>query len=143
MKNAKWMFAVALALTVLPGLAVAQLKSGERITAKVPFQFVVSNKIVPAGTYQVTSAAMTGRTLSIENAGAKVGLFLPASRTESKTNAASYALVFKKYGNQHFLSQIKLAGSRIMYRLPESKAEAELRAQNVAASEEILLASLK
>jgi hypothetical protein len=38
---------------------------------------------------------------------------------------------------------IEIEGSRTMYRLPESKAESELRAQNAPMSEQILLAYLQ
>jgi NADH:ubiquinone oxidoreductase subunit 5 (subunit L)/multisubunit Na+/H+ antiporter MnhA subunit len=79
----------------------------------------------------------------IDNAGAKVGLFSSWSQTESKQPASHYALVFNRYGDQYFLTGIKLQGSKITYHLPQSKAEAELRAQNVSATEETLLASLK
>ncbi len=54
--------------------------------------------------------------------------------------AASNVLVFHKYGHRYFLTEVKVEGSRTTYRLPESKAEAELQAQNVNAPDEILLA---
>jgi hypothetical protein len=52
-------------------------------------------------------------------------------------------MVFHKYGDRYFLTSIKLKGSTVVYRLRESKAEAELRAQNVPASQKILLARLR
>jgi hypothetical protein len=72
-----------------------------------------------------------------------VGLFARSSQNEGKQDASHYALVFKHYGDRYFLSGIKLQGSNITYRLPESKVEAELRAQSVSATEETLRASLK
>ena len=109
----------------------------------MPFEFVVANKIVPAGQCVVSVATMDGRTLAIANANSKVKLLSSTSREESKGNASHYALVFRQYGDQYFLSEIKLEGSKIEYRLPQSKAEAELRAQNVSATQQTLLASLK
>ena len=38
---------------------------------------------------------------------------------------------------------MKIEGTRTMYRLPESKAEMELRTQNAPMSEQILLAYLQ
>jgi hypothetical protein len=72
-----------------------------------------------------------------------VSLVSPSSQSEGKQEASHYALVFKHYGNRYFLSGIKLEGSNITYRLPESKVEAELRARSVSATEETLRASLK
>ena len=141
MKQAKWV--VAVTLVVLSGMAAAQLIGSSRIVTQVPFEFVVANKIVPAGECVVRAATMDGKILMIDNAEAKVGLFSGSSQTESKQRASHYALVFNRYGDRYFLSGIKLQGSKITYHLPQSKAEAELLAQNVSATEETLLASLK
>jgi hypothetical protein len=141
MKNAKWV--VAVTLMVLSGMAAAQLIGSSRIVAQVPFEFVVANKIVPAGECEVQSATMDGKTLVIRNAGAKVGLLSASSLTEGQEGASHYALVFNRYGDRYFLSGIKIEGSKVTYRLQESKAEAELRAQNASAAEETLLASRK
>jgi hypothetical protein len=141
MKHANWLVVVTLVL--LSGMAAAQLNSRTRVVAQVPFEFMVANKIVPAGEYEVQAITMDGRTLVIRNAEAKVGLFSPSSQWESKQGASHYALVFKHYGDRYFLAGIQLQGSKITCRLPESKVEAELRAQSVAATEETLRASLK
>jgi hypothetical protein len=140
MKHAKLM--VAAMLIVLSSLAAAQLGSNG-IVAQVPFEFVAGNKHIPAGRCAIQTATMDGTTLMIRNAGAKVGLFASASRVETRNAAGAYAMVFHKHGNQYFLRGIKLQGSRMTYQLPESKAEAELRAQNVPVTEEVLLASLR
>ena len=139
MKRANWL--VVVTLVVLSGMAAAQMNSRSKIVAQVPFEFVVANKIVPAGECSVQVATMIGNTLVIRNVGSKVSLFSPSSRTEGKRGAPHYALVFKHYGGSYFLSGIKLEGSKIAYRLPESKAETELRARNMSATEETLLAS--
>jgi hypothetical protein len=141
MKHANWLVVVTLVL--LSGMAAAQLNSSTRVVAPVPFEFMVANKIVPAGECEVQAITMDGQTLMIRNAEAKVGLFSQSSQAEGKQNASNYAMVFKHYGDRYFLSGIKLQGSKITYRLPESKVEAELRAKNVSATEETLRASLK
>jgi hypothetical protein len=141
MKHASWI--VVVALVALSGMAAAQLSSNSRIVTQVPFEFVVGNQIVPAGECVVQIATMDGNTLSIRNTGTKVNLFASTSRDEGKKNASQYALVFKRYGDSYFLSGIKLQGSKVRYRLYESKGEAELRAQKGPATEETLLASLQ
>jgi len=141
MKHAKWL--VVVTLVVLSGMAAAQLIGSSKIVAQVPFEFMVANKTVPAGEYVVQALTMDGNTLVIRNTEAKVGLVSNSSQTEGKQGASHYALVFNHYGDRYFLSGIKLEGSKITYRLPESKVEAELRAQNASATEETLLASLK
>jgi hypothetical protein len=141
MKHAKWL--VVMTLVVLSGMAAAQLIGSTKVVAEVPFEFMVANKIVPAGECFVEAATMDGKTLVIRNTEAKVALLSTSSQSEGKQEASHYALVFKHYGDRYFLSAIKLQGSNITYRLPESKVEAELRAQSMSATEESLRASLK
>ena len=141
MKHGKWL--VVVTLVVLSGMAVAQMIGDSRIVAQVPFEFMVGNKIVPAGECDVRAFTMDGKTLDIRNTDAKVGLYSSTLQEESKEPATHYALVFEQYGNLYFLSEIKLQGSKIVYRLPKSRAEVELSARNVNPKEETLLAVLK
>ena len=134
---------LVLALMLVPtGAALAQLGSTTRVTAQVPFGFVLGDKAVPPGEVTVQSVTASGALL-IQNADANIGLLSLPKMDETKKPAGSCALVFHRYNNRYFLSGIKIEGSRITYRLPESKAEAELRAQNITATDEIRLASLK
>jgi hypothetical protein len=141
MKHAKWL--VVVTLVVLSGMAVAQLIGSSRIVAQVPFAFVVANKTVPAGEYEVQALSVDRKTLIIRNAYAKVGLLTLTSQAESNEKAPHYAMVFKRYGDRYFLAGIKLQGSKVIYNLPESGAETELRSQNVSGTEETLLAALE
>lgn len=129
-----------LTLTLLPMLAAAQLQGDTKIQAHVPFDFAIGSKIVPAGELTLQRAAPGAGALAMRNQKAKVNLFAGVLRVETKKPAATTALVFHKYGHRYFLWEVKVEGSRTMYQLPQSRAEAELRAQNVQATEEILLA---
>jgi len=141
MKNAKWMLPVMLML--LSGLMAAQSLASSTVVAQIPFEFMANNKIIPAGECTVQSADMDARILTIRNVGAKTGLLAQASRGEVKQAADSTVLVFNHYGNQYFLTEIRLRGSNEIYKLSPSRAETELRAQNAPASQQTLLASLK
>jgi hypothetical protein len=141
MKSAKLM--LALMITVVPMLASAQLRNSDKIEARVPFQFVVANKPVPAGQWTVQAATADDRTLMIRNGDAKLNVFCNISEAEASKAATAPALVFHKYGDRYFLWGMKIEGTRVMYRLPESKAEMELRAQNAPLSQKILLAYLQ
>src|SRR6266436_5496970 len=107
MKNVKWMLPVMLML--LSGLMAAQSLASSTVVAQVP---------------------------TIRNIGAKTGLFAPSSRGDAKQAAGRTVLVFKHYGNQYFLSEIRLEGSNQTYKLAPSRAETELRAQNAPASQQ-------
>ena len=132
-----------LILTMLSGLAAAQMANTPLIAAQVPFAFVAANHAIPAGACTVRSAGLGGNLLLIDCANAKTGLFAAASLVENSKAADAYTLIFHKQGDAYFLRGIKLAGERTAYQFPESKAEAEMRAANVPVTEQIVLASAK
>jgi hypothetical protein len=134
---------LAIAVTMLPLLASAQLGSSDKITTNVPFEFVAGNKVIPAGSCTVQLAGLNSTALMIRNRDANVNLFaLPQMGEIAKASGAT-ALVFNKYGDRYFLSAVRVEGERVIYRMPRNKAEAELQASNVPATEEVLLATLK
>jgi hypothetical protein len=141
MKSAKWMLPVTLLL--LSGLMAAQSITSSTVVANVPFDFMVNNKIIPAGDLAVRGVNMDGTVLAVRNFDARKSALATASHSEQAQAATSTVLRFKHYGSQYFLSEIQIEGSNQTYTLPESRAEAELRAQNAPASGTTLLASIK
>jgi hypothetical protein len=138
----KYARAIALMVLALPMAAAAQLGSGQKIAANVPFEFVAWNKVVPAGNCIVQRTSMNGSTLTIQNTKAGMSTLALSRQDRAKTATGAYTLVFHKYGTRHFLAQVKIADGTV-YMLPESKLERELRAQNTAPQDQIVLASLK
>jgi len=143
MKHVKWMLTIAITLSSLSGLGAAQSNYQHGIVAQVPFEFKVGDKFVPAGRCEILTTAENRGSLTIRNANAKTTTIVWASLRESKEAAAKYALVFDRYGDTYFLTGIRLEGSKENYKLPETRAEAELRAQNANRAEEVLVAALK
>jgi hypothetical protein len=141
MKYAKQMLAIV--ITMVPLLASAQLGSSQRLVANVPFEFRAGEMQIPAGECVVQRGGIDSKALIIGNWSAKVGLLAIPWIADATENSSTYAMVFHKYEDRYFLTGIKLKGSKAVYRLHESKAETELRAQNVPDSEEIVLALLK
>jgi hypothetical protein len=141
MKYAKRILALTLAM--LPMMAFAQLNSDQKIITNVPFEFTVANKVVPAGQWIAQRTTMSDKALVITNRGARVAVTALTLPGEIKVEPRNSSLVFEKYGNSYFLRAIKVEGNRATYRIPESKAEAELRSENRQASEEVIVASLK
>src|SRR5205085_3221569 len=139
MKNAKWMLPAMLML--LSGVMAAQSLASSTVVAQVPFEFVANNKVIPAGKCLVKSVDMDARVLAINNIDTRASLLAQSSRNEVRTASDRTVMIFNHYGNQYFLSEIRVEGSKDTYKLSESRAEAELRAQNAPASKETLLAS--
>ncbi len=142
MKHAKWIAVFMLA--VLPTIAVAQLRSTDRIVAQVPYTFVVANTVVPLGECVIQRADPASELLAIRSVAAGINIVATASTTEGKTApAGQYSLVFHKYGSRYFLAGLKVQGSTMVYWFTPSQFERELLDHNVQGKEEIRLASAR
>jgi hypothetical protein len=141
MKNAKWMLPVIFML--LSGLMSAQSITNWRVVAQVPFEFVVNNQIISAGDCVVNTLSMDGQILAIGNFRAHKSALAMSSKVEIKAASGDTVLVFNRFGDRYFLSSIRVKGNDRTYKLPESKGEAELRAQNVTATQTNLVATLR
>lgn len=137
MRYTKWIS--ALMLLFVPIIAAAQMKPAERIVTQVPFKFMVGSVAMPAGEYTVRVADAKSSVLLVGNQDAKSWIYVKAVPDQGK-QAPGAALVFNRYGNQYFLAEVNVEGSRTVYTFAPTKLEKELRAENVSATE-ILLAS--
>ena len=138
MKSAKWMLPVTVLL--LSGLMAAQSLTSSTVVANVPFEFMANNKVIPAG--ECTAKSVSGDILAINNFEARKSVLVNSSHQDAAKSDRT-VMVFERYGSQYFLSEIRIEGSGLSYKLPQSRAEAELRAQNAPVSQLTLLASLK
>jgi len=83
----------------------SQARAGQRLTAIVPFDFVVGSTLMPAGDYVVTEMVGSG-VVSIANARGEGFAFVLTIPTHLDEEVQLPELVFKRFGGQHFLSQI-------------------------------------
>ena len=128
-----------LMLAALTGLVNAQTRI--LIKADVPFDFVANGVKMPAGECAVETQGQGTATLLIMSGKAQV-FAIPHASWSLSTNKNS-VMVFHRYGDRYFLSGIRREGRNEGYELPASRAERELRAQNVEEKDEILLAYAK
>ena len=106
----------ALVSIVTVGFASAQQRA---VKADVPFDFTVGNKLVPAGTY--TISAVSDNVIEIQNRDAHVAMLSRTNPDEKQSKSGK--LVFTKYGDQYFLSEILCASADMNMAVPASKAE--------------------
>ena len=106
-------------------LAVSCLsaQSDHKTTAAVPFDFMVGNRHMPAGTYDITSGQSTLLVRGEDNGSASFVLSFSAYAAKTQEQAK---LVFKRYGERYFLSQVWYPGSDQGRQLQVSKVEREL-----------------
>jgi hypothetical protein len=133
MKNLR---SALVALTVLL-MATAAHAQQTRVTATVPFNFVVGDRAYPAGDYSFDN---NGVVLKITNGEKTGGDMVLSQACESAKPSAETKLVFDRMGGDYFLRQIWIAASSYGRELPRSRAETRL-AQNHEKSESVIVAA--
>ena len=113
-------FGVALLATTL-----AAPFSTVRIRAEIPFDFMVGKKRLPKGEYLIESLNDSG-TLTIRHA--KKGKAATFNTIRHKpTDSNKSKLVFNRYGDKYFLSQVARGHGNGVMQLPTSKLEKEVQ----------------
>lgn len=128
---------VAVAALILGSVAQAQEVN---LRAKVPFEFVLGDKIYPAGEYAVQTVLTNNYSLYIKNdGGAKPALILTDPQS-GVAPADKTKLVFHRMGNTYFFYQVWVAGSSIGREFAKSRGEVQL-AMNRVKQETVIVAA--
>jgi len=123
MKTRVLLRTVGLAVLLTTSMSLSQTKSGDTIV-NVPFSFLVANQELPPGRYAV--ARMAEGVLRISAPNGK-GVAVPVHSTEGEGPEGSGKVVFHRYGNTYFLSEVWIPGSDIGKQVFQSKAEKEVQ----------------
>jgi hypothetical protein len=101
------------------------------IRAKIPFDFNVGDKKLPAGKYTFSrlSGFSDSKTMSVSSADARAHVFQSTFEARILKAKNDSTLVFHKYGDQYFLEQIFEGGEQEGNQLPESRSERTIRLQ--------------
>ena len=138
----KQLFALlGLGLLLAIGSAHAQTVNAK---ANVPFNFVVTGGTLPSGEYTLRSVEGIDHAIAISSEGQKSSIFLatPCLSLKAMQAPEQGKLVFTRYGDQYFLSEIWMEGSTVGHKLPKSRREVEI-AKNETAQQVIILAELR
>jgi hypothetical protein len=106
--------AIAL-LVVMVGIAigVASAQSTVPLTFRTPFPFVVGDQLMPAGEYTMEVPTAT-ETLAFRNrADGNACAWVNNVPLEKLETEDRYRLVFHRYGDRHYLSEIWVPGFKI------------------------------
>lgn len=107
------------------------------VVANVPFDFQVGNKKLPAGEYLVQTPQSSVVRISTLDKSESVMTLVQAAERGSAASGAK--LIFNRYGDDHFLSQIWTAGSNRGVQLQQSRREQEMAARKDASTVAVAL----
>jgi hypothetical protein len=125
-------------------LLVAACASAQSVNVKanVPFDFMVGKSTLTAGEYSIQSIS-TGGSSVLAIRGGTNQMLASANNAQGLNPSPNSRLVFHKYGDQYFLSQIWLQGETAGREFKISRREAEV-AKSVPTSEDVIvLAALR
>ena len=107
--------------------ARAQLP-GTRIRVDIPFNFIVRGKMLPAGTYEIKTVSDSEEDLLIRNvANHHDHIMFQTERLDEAKPPHRSEIVFHRYGESYFLSEILTAGEQVGSELIPSRAERQLK----------------
>jgi hypothetical protein len=117
--------------TLCAAVATANAQLSIPIRAKIPFDFNVGDKKLPAGEYTFSrlSGFSDSRTISVTSADARTRVFQSTFEASLLTAKNESTLIFHRYGDQYFLEQIFLGGEQEGTQVPESRSERNIRRQ--------------
>ncbi len=114
---------VATLTFIIPLSIVGFAGFNSRVTANIPFDFMVGGKQLQAGTYTVERLnTNSSQTLIIRSADNKTAANFNVNNVIDKGEPQA-RLVFRRYGNQYFLAQVYDGQSDEGRQLLKSKAE--------------------
>ena len=120
----KQTLAIVATLSIVITLTVTGLAGlNTTVKANIPFDFMVNGKTLPAGAYSVEPGT-NRNTLVIRSKENRVAISAITMAANDKS-AGKARLVFRRYGNRHFLTQVYDGSGGDGQELPKSKAERE------------------
>ncbi|HEY3039732.1 MAG TPA: hypothetical protein VGJ66_13415 [Pyrinomonadaceae bacterium] len=116
------MFGLLLVVT-----AVSVHAQSKRSIINIPFNFNVGQKTLPAGEYTVEPLRKDSQTVwLVENRSQHASVLFTTTSVWTSETKEETKLVFNRYGDQSFLSQIWTAGDNSGRELPRRRSELQL-----------------
>jgi hypothetical protein len=124
MKTRALIMAGMMALTAMASTRVAQAQ--ELLVVNIPFDFVAGSMTLPAGQYSIQVASPEQTLLLIDRKNGVASGFMntnPVAKTEIQTESK---MIFNRYGDHYFLSEVWTAGHSRGRQLLKSAREKEM-----------------
>ena len=130
-KNLTTIMALTIFLTALAVSSVRAQQAGN-MAVTIPFDFEVSGKTLPAGDYYLERSTDGARVVMKVRAKYDTeGIYLPQTHPiQDREIQSESKLVFNKYENQFFLSQVWIAGRTVGQELAKTGKERALQRES-------------
>jgi hypothetical protein len=138
----KAFFRVSIMLALALVAATQVIRAQEPLLVNIPFAFTAGNMALPAGEYRVENLNQNSGVLLIQRTDASVAKTALSIAAEVNAPQAQSKLVFHRYGNSYFLSEVWVAGHARGREIPKSAKEKEqaLAAHNQKADQVTIVA---
>jgi hypothetical protein len=117
---------VPLLLGVSVCLSATAVLASSRLVATIPFDFIVSDAVLPAGRYSFEVPASRGDKIVIRSSDRRVTQSAPQESLRAPGRTPEDKMTFTRYGDQRFLSQIWIAGDKFVRQIPRCSMEEKL-----------------
>jgi hypothetical protein len=124
MKTRALVMAGVMALTMFATTRVAQAQ--QSLVINIPFDFVAGNTQLAAGEYTVKVSVPTHSLILISRKDSTASAFINTYAAVSNTPQAESKLVFNRYGDRYFLSQVWSEGNSQGRQLVKTSREKEM-----------------
>jgi hypothetical protein len=124
MKTRALVMAAVMALTAMATTRVAQAQ--ETVVVNIPFDFAAGKSMLPAGEYSVKVSDTTHALILISRKDSTASAFIITNAVVSANVQTESKLVFNRYGNRYFLSQVWSEGNAQGRQLLKTASEKEI-----------------
>lgn len=125
-KQALRTFAMAGLVLILTAVTVCA-QSERSGVLNIPFDFIVQGKTLPAGEYTIEPNRRDyDKVWLVRSKDGRASVLFTTTRVQSRETQEGAKLIFNRYGDQYFLSQIWTAGANSGRELLTNRREREL-----------------
>jgi hypothetical protein len=124
MKTRALVIAGIIALTVMASTRVAQAQ--QQMVVNIPFDFVAGTNSLPAGEYTVQVSGAAHTLILMDRQDATASALMNTYAVDSSKPQADSKLIFHRYGDRYFLSQVWSEGDSRGRELSKSDREKEM-----------------
>ena len=125
------MFLLLVTLSLVTAVVSAQAQGSRSEYADIPFDFKAGDKELPAGRYQV-SQSTSGEAVTVRGVENSISVVKMTNHLVQLDPAKTSKLVFNRYGNQYFLSEVWIAGRSTGQQIRKTNAEKAIQRELTA-----------